>query len=750
VRRVITSRYELAEAQALWGELCLDEELSELEHWYRQLPESAQNHAGVWFVRGQWAQRLNRNDVAARCYWECVRLDPTNRRATYQLGQTLAALGSAASEAFLLRAAQLKEIAELVERMLVTQGQDRAAFRKLVELLQQTGRDWEAWAWVALTAGPIGVADPTLPSLAQTPQPPPSAPRFRRDQDLSVLHDLSHLPNFDAVIEVPRSDASSATFGATSTVASAVHFQEEAEKLGVAFTYFQSRDPNPDVVRIFESTGGGIGVLDYDRDGWPDFYFTQGQEWPRGADRPAPTGTYRDVLFRNQVNGFVDVTRSAAFLSDMDYGQGCSCGDFNNDGFPDLYVANVGANRLYQNQGDGTFLDITLQAGIDDSAWTTSCLILDLNADGNPDLYDVNYLQGKHIYRVECAASRCSVKQYEGAPDRVWLSQGDGRFVAVSEATPQHGGKGLGVVALFLDAQPKPHLFIGNDQVPNFLLCPTATDGCYEDQALIRGLALNRNGETTASMGIAAGDINHDGRVDLLVTNFEGEANTLFLQRDQGLFEDAIIGTGLMSAGIRYVGWGAQFLDADNDGELDVIVTNGHVAEFNEPGVEYRMPTQFFHNTGRGFRQPSPAQVGAYFLQNHLGRSLALCDWNRDGLTDVLISHIGTPVAVLTNVSQPTGHWLDVFVSATKSARDAIGTVVELHQGDRVERQQLLAGDGYQVSNERKLHFGLGNRNTIDRLIVHWPSGQKSTWESVPGDRALILIEGESLATLRR
>ncbi len=741
VAGVIALHPEIIEAQALYGELLLDGELSELQAWHAKLPDAAQNDPGVWFVRGLWARRLNQPQVAARCFWETVRQSPVHRRACFQLGQVLAPLNAEASAAFSERAAQLKEYAEVTEQVLIHRGSEPEQFSRMVTLLAQTGRVWEAWAWVELSRGMWDTS--SLPEELMKPMVEMqklNPPRFREDSDLSRKYDLSTYPDFRSLVadsKQPRSESPS------SRSAASIRFADTAADNGIEFAYFQSPDPESNGVRIFESTGGGVGAFDFDQDGLTDLFFTQGQDWPRGAEQPVPSSDRMDCLFRGTGSRFENVTVLAGLSDDPGYGQGCSCGDFNNDGFPDLYVANIGQNRLWQNNGDGTFTDISVSAGLTGSAWTTSCLILDLNLDGNPDLYDVNYLQGEQIFSVECSANRCSVKGYEGAPDQVLLSRGDGTFVDVPDATPQLQSKSLGVVAMFVKGEPRPSLFIANDQVPNYFLRPTEVEGRYADEALLAGLAVNHDGMPTACMGVAAGDLNRDRKIDLFVTNYQGESKVLFLQREDGFFEDAIQGSGLMIPGIPYVGWGTQFLDADNNGDLDLVSANGHVADFGEPGVDYQMPTQFFRNQGRGqMTQLPPAEVGELFGRAVFGRGLALCDWNRDGRMEFALSNIDAPAILATNQTEGAGHWLTVQLHATTTARDAIGATVELHQGEAVHWRQQLAGDGYQASNERCVHFGLGTSPQVDRLVVTWPSGTTTTFTDVPADRSVTVIEG--------
>jgi tetratricopeptide (TPR) repeat protein len=748
LRQVVETDAKLGDAQALLGELLLDGSESELQSWHRRLPQEVQNHPGIWFVRGMWARRRQQNQAAARCFWEAAREFPLHRRAVYQLSQVLGPLDSAKAQAFSRRAQQLRDHAQALEQMLIHWGKDQAEIQRMTNLLVEMGRQWEAWAWINTMRqlqGPADWSDRLHAALTQSLRSDP--PRFRHDKDPARQYSLAHYPVF------PGRDSpviAEQTPGIPEDSRARVSFADQSAALGVDFTYHQGHNPNTRGVRVFETNGGGVGVLDYDHDGWPDLFLTQGKDWPLGKKEPVASA-HHNRLYRNAGGSFLDVTRASGLDRDEGYGQGCCCGDFDNDGFTDIYVANIGRNRLLRNNGDGTFSDVTQEAAIRAKAWTTSCLILDLNADGHPDLFDVNYLEGDNVFLEECQADRCSVSNFRGAANLVQLSRGDGSFVAVPDGLPPSQGKGLGIIALYFEGETRPTLFVADDQVPNVLLRPSAKDGCYEDEALMRGLAFNRDGQTTACMGVAAGDLNHDRRVDLFVTNFTGESKVLYLHREGGFFEDAVLGSGLMMAGMPYVGWGTQCLDADNDGDLDLVATNGHIADFGEAGVEYRMPTQFFRNLGQGrFVQQSPETLGPLFGQKGFGRALATVDWNRDGRTDFVLGRIDDPTAIATNTTAGSGHWLDVRLRARRSARDSVGSMVTVYQPGAVHFQQLIAGDGFQASNERQLHFGLGNQEVIERIEIRWPSGSVTSLASVPCDGTLEVVEDMPAASLWR
>jgi hypothetical protein len=418
-------------------------------------------------------------------------------------------------------------------------------------------------------------------------------------------------------------------------------------------------------------------------------------------------------------------------------------------------VANIGRNRLYLNNGDGTFSDVTEGSGITGDDWTASCLVVDLNADGLPDLFDVNYLAGKNVYTAICSGRACSPAAFDGAPDRLHLNRGDGTFEFVANATPESDAKGLGVVAAHLHDRGRPSLFIANDQVPNFLLRNSASNDAFnlrlQNDGFPSGLAYNEDGLPMACMGIAADDVDGDGRIDFFVTNFKDESNTLYLQDANGLFIDATNAAGLRASSWPFVGWGTQFLDADRDGEVDLVVANGHVDDYRDEGGQYHMRPQFFRNTGdTRFVELSGPEIGSYFQRKYLGRGLARLDWNRDGRMDFVVSNIGAQASLVTNQSMGVGHFLNVRLHATATARDAIGSVVEVVTDKRRWSKQLVAGDGYMASNERVLQFGLGAADSLSELRVSWPSGQTTTIRNIPVDVTIELVEGSSRGTLWR
>jgi hypothetical protein len=531
-----------------------------------------------------------------------------------------------------------------------------------------------------------------------------------------------------------------------------VRFADLAREAGVNFTYHNGRDPDVVGTRIFESSGGGVAALDYDGDLWPDLYFTQGGDWP-----PQPGQTlHLDRIFRNLGNGqFVDVT-AASRLGDEGYSQGVAAGDFDDDGFADLYVANIGENRLYRNNGDGTFSDSTARAQIHSAGWTTSVLVADLNGDGFPEIYDVTYLAGRaplesicYDHKTGTIPAVCSPKGFAADDDRLYLNRGDGKFEDVSDRSGIRAsdGKGLGIVAGDFDGSGRLSLYVANDTTDNFLFMSQpgkpGDPPRFVECGKLAGCAVDAEGKAQASMGIAAGDADGDGLLDLFVTNFYDEYAVLYRQVASGQFEDASARAQIKEPTRHMLGFGTQFLDANLDGWPDLVVANGHVDDGRRVGIPYRMRAQFFANAGAGGFIELPAeQLGDYFQREQLGRAVARVDWNRDGREDFAVSNLDTPASLVTNRTSQTGHFLALQLRGVQSNRDAIGTAVVAAIGGRHQFQQLTAGDGYQASNQRQLVFGLGDMRCVDELTIRWPSGRQQKFANVAGDATYLVVEG--------
>jgi tetratricopeptide (TPR) repeat protein len=745
IDEVIRCRPSLLAAQAWKGELLLHRaDDSGLAEWQSALPANANEFPDIWFVRGGWAVRCHEPRAAVRCFWECLRRDAIHQSASYQISQVLEQLGESNSAALFRQHAHL--IGDLITaaKTVEISGSFDAAKRAVV-LCDALGLKVEADAWRTV----LRQADPNAPWQVDLP------PRSRRIKGGPRSDHLSNPAlNIDyAAYPLPRfyKEESFATGGLSGSVSSDhIRFTEQALAVGIDFNYRNGSQPSSGGEYMYEFSGGGVVAFDYDVDGWPDIYFSQGSD----SSPLVEQDRLLDRIYRNLGgNAFSDCT-TASGIHEPGFSQGCAAGDFDNDGFPDLYVANIGANRFFHNNGDGTFTDVTVQTGTAGDRWTTSCAIADVNGDGNPDLFTVNYVTGKGLLTTACrmpdgSTRLCTPHEFPAAHDQLFINLGDGRFEDRSQSAgievPE--GKGLGLVVGSFDYSGRLGLFVANDAVPNFFFANvTAKRGDspqFEERGYLKGLAVDADGQPQACMGVAAGDANGDGLLDLYVTNFRNESNTLYLQQLDSGFVDATRSSGLREPSFAMLGFGTQFLDADLDGWQDLIVTNGHVGNLKHHGVPYEMPPQFYRNLGKGNFVELPAStLGPFFNGQYLGRGLARLDWNRDGRDDFAISHVNSSAALVTNQTINTGHFLTVQLVGVESDRDAIGSIVTVHTGHRRFVQHLTAGDGYQACNQRQMVFGLGESETIDRLEVQWPIGKIQRFASVAVDCAVLLIEG--------
>ena len=766
-------RYALdAEPAWEWAQLALGRALLESEsssaviaEWHRSLSPTIDAHPEYWQLAGDWARRRGDLAAAARCDWETIRRDPTSLTACFQLGRYLRNSGDDShAVAFLTRAEELQKYKAIIET--ARNGDDLSSLQQTVELAERLGLIWEAYGWSDLTARrdsthewARSVRDRLVTRLAKLPDE-----RTVRECNPAFEIDLSMLPlpqfQSDTANGPPKKLSSD-------DLRSHITFQEEASAVGLNFQYINGGDPiRNGLQRMFEFTGGGVAVLDFDRDEWPDAYFVQGCLWD---DHSTQTGDL-DRLFRNDGAGrFADVTPQVGIVEGK-FGQGATTGDIDQDGFPDIFVANIGGNRLFRNQGDGTFAEDMAFRELSGTAWSISAAIADLNADGIPDIYVVNYLGGNDVFNRVCENQRrdrkqtCRPTSFPAADDQLLLGQGDGSFVDVTATSGilQSEGRGMGVMAAAFDDRSRLGLFVANDGTANFHFTPIypspsvtslnshrlVAQPLFEDQARVAGTAFDGRGNAQAGMGVAAGDINGDTLLDLFVTNFEDETNTLYLQQSGGIFQDRTREYGLSIPSLKMLGFGTQCFDADLDGWLDLIVANGHVNDTGDVGSSYRMSPQFFRNSaGQRFAELTAAQLGPYFAGKYLGRAVANWDWNRDGLTDAIMTHLDAPTALLTNTTPTFGRWLSVLLVGTSSERDAIGTRIDIRHEGRILRRQLTTGDGYMAGNERRLTFGLG-ATKLDRVALHviWPSGRIESLPEVPLDHHVIIIEGTGCA----
>ena len=482
-----------------------------------------------------------------------------------------------------------------------------------------------------------------------------------------------------------------------------------------------------------ETMGAGGLFFDYNNDGHLDIYLVNSGTLSRGA-QPARHVNHSDALYRNNGDGtFVDVTEASGLQQNRGYGMGCLAADYDNDGDPDLYLTNFGKNQLYRNNGDGTFTDVTSRAGVGDGSWSVSASFGDFNLDGYLDLYVANYLdyqletahacflQGVHIY--------CGPHEYPGARDTLYRNNGDGTFTDVTARAGLHqAGKGLGTLFTDYNSDGYPDIFVANDAVADFLY-RNNSDGTFTDVAITAGVAYNAEGRATASMGIAPGDYDNDGLSDLFVTNFSLEINSLFHNDGDGFYTMTTFETGLADPSFSQLGFGTQFLDADNDGTLELFVANGHVWDNVSkitPSLSYKQRCQLFGNIGTGQYSDLSEASGAFFKRRVVARGVATGDYNNDGAVDILVTCCGEGPVLLRNDSQ-RNNWVKIRLIGTESNRDGIGAKVWVQTDKKTQFKEATCGGSYASGSDSTLHFGIGTQETFQSIKVRWQSGHLQT-----------------------
>jgi tetratricopeptide (TPR) repeat protein len=509
-----------------------------------------------------------------------------------------------------------------------------------------------------------------------------------------------------------------------------VAFRDDADAAGLRFTFANGRSPQR---QLPETMSGGVGLLDYDGDGWLDVYVVQGGSFPGGVAPPEPG----DRLFRNTGEGrFEDVTEhSGLAVLSRGYGHGVAVGDYDNDGDPDLFVTRWRAYALYRNRGDGTFEDATSEAGLGgDRDWPTSAALADLEGDGDLDLYVCHYLAWDAEHSKLCTDERthnrfyCNPRDFASQPDHLFRND-NGHFVDVSHEAGivDPHGRGLGVVAADLDGDGRVDLFVANDMSANYLF--RNLGGLrFEEVALAAGVSCNAEGGSQAGMGVACGDFDGNGLPDLVVTNFYGESTSLFLNLGQGGFAERSAAAGLGAASRYLLGFGACALDANSDGILDLLTANGHVND-GRPYFPWMMPAQVLLGMPGGRLMDASRAAGEPFLVPHLGRGLASGDLDHDGRTDVLLLGQNEPIVYLHNRTDG-GQTASLRLVGTASNRDAVGAVATVTVGGRRQVAFRLGGGSYQSASAPQLHVGLGSATRFD-VEVRWPSGRVERWNDL-------------------
>jgi hypothetical protein len=505
-----------------------------------------------------------------------------------------------------------------------------------------------------------------------------------------------------------------------------------------------------------ESTGAGCAVFDYDNDGWMDIYLVNSGK----CDIFTPSQPLRNALYRNNRDGtFTDVTEKAG-VPGGGYGMGAAVGDYNADGFPDLYVTQYGRSILYRNNGDGTFTDVTEQAGVAAPGWASSAVWFDYDNDGRLDLFVCRFVDFSKAKHHNCGAPNlpalagkneyCYPRVYSPMPSWLFHNNGDGTFTDVSQkmGITNNPGKAWGAVATDINNDGWLDLFVANDTVANFLFV-NRQGRRFDEIGFTSGVAYGEGGKARSGMGVDSADFNQDGWMDLFVTNLDHELYAFYLNRHDETFDDIAGPSGVANATKLISGWGLKFFDYDNDGNVDLLIANGHPDDLIEriyDSVTYREPLLLFHNTGRGLTNVS-RESGPLFSRPLSGRGLALVDFNNDGAVDVLIStNDGAPLLMKNNVGS-RNHWLGISLAGKTCNRDAVGARITWQAGDLKRNTMKIGGGSYLSSHDPRMVLGIGDRNKIDWLEVKWPkpSTLVQRFNDLPVDRYISISEGEEM-----
>ncbi|MFZ1014590.1 MAG: CRTAC1 family protein [Terracidiphilus sp.] len=515
---------------------------------------------------------------------------------------------------------------------------------------------------------------------------------------------------------------------------------------------------------ILETDGSGVGLIDYDNDGWLDIYLVNGSTYDALTGKKTPPHA---ALFHNNHDGTFTTVAAKAHVTNDRWGFGVAIGDFNNDGWPDIFVCNFGKNRLYRNNHDGTFTDVAEKAGVTLGNWSDGATWGDYDGDGRLDLfvsgyvhYDLNHQPDSDKGNVPFTYCQlhgfkvmCGPRGLPGEPDHLFHNNGDGTFTDMSvQAGVSDPGAYYGFTAIFVDVNNdgKPDLLVANDSEPNYLYINKG-NGTFDDQSYISGFALNNDGREIASMGLAVGDYRNNGLLDLLVTDFSDDYKALYRNDGGASFTEIAGEAGLAQIPVPFVGWGDGFIDYDNDGWKDVMMINGHVypqVDQHDWGTTFAERPLLFHNNGAGKFDYVPPVRGTGLAALTSGRGAAFGDLFNNGKVDVVINPIDGPPVLLKNVSPDHHHWVELkLVGGRDSPRDAMGATVYLTANGIRQREDVISGGSYISSNDQRPHFGLGNATEAGTAEIHWPSGAKETVKLPAVDRIFTITEGKGITS---
>jgi hypothetical protein len=535
----------------------------------------------------------------------------------------------------------------------------------------------------------------------------------------------------------------------------AITFRDITAQAGIRFIHNNAASGKK---YLPETMGPGVAFIDYDNDGWPDIFLVNGTSWP---GQPTKHSTPR--LYHNDHDGtFTDVTHKAGLDIEL-FGMGVAVGDYDNDGYDDLFVTALGQSHLFYNNGNGTFTDVTQKAGLaGPKEFSTSAAWVDYDKDGKLDLVVANYVQWSIESDLYCtldgkSKSYCTPESYKGTSVRLWHNRGDGTFEDVTKKAGlgDPTSKTLGIAILDYDNDGWPDLLLSNDTQPNKLYRNNG-NGTFTEKAVVAGVAFSEDGVARAGMGVDAADYDHSGAPSILITNFSNQMVSLYHNEGKGLFVDEAPRSDVGRASLLTLGFGCFFFDYDLDGWPDIFIANGHIdsdIERVQPNVKYAMPPHLFRNVGKGNFQEVANSLGKSFNTPRVGRGAAYADIDNDGRPDLLLSTNGGPVYLFLNEAAglaATNKGLRIKLVGTKSNRDGIGAVVKLTAGGESQTQMLRSGSSYLSASELILTFGLGQNAQADTLEIRWPSGQIDKLSNFPAGQTITITESKGQTASRK
>lgn len=741
---------------ALEGRILLEsQQFDAVSAWLQSADTACRRYSDFWVAAGGLALHQSNPTLAVRAFAEALQREPMDFESASRLTQALEAAGDMESaEAMRTRTADLEALIEMAEFTLEYPGISPDAFQILQRELTKIGLVFEAFSWQLLEQQPAGMRgkelrDDETARMALLAESNPSELLSRRICGL----DLSDFPADLSVLKTANASSRATPVEPRPNASGQVpKFADVAANVGLTFQYQNAADPVTRHFLLHQALGGGSACLDFDRDGKVDLYVAQG-----ACDPPGGRGTAPNLLARNLGGSFQDVT-AAAGADDRGYSMGLTAGDWNQDGFPDLVVGNLGNNRLLINQGDGTFRiepEIFIPPA---EKFTMGLAMADLTGDNLPDLVEVNYTDDVKIfepieYLPDGSPARLpGPKQFDAATDRLLINDGKGKAITRAFAAEASSARyGMGVVATDIDEDGRNEVLIGNDQTANQLWDPEqGTAGVeFREVAVARGVGYGRGGTPKACMGIAAADFDGNGRLDFHVTNFDDEWSNHYLQSSNGFFTDLAFPFQLDRTSIGLLGFGAQPLDFDNNSLIDIAIGNGHIEDFSGSGSAFKMPTQILTYDGQAYHASEVEGDPDYWKQTHLSRALTTLDWNRDGRLDFVVTDLISPMSLLENRTSSPYHWVQIELVGRIAERDAIGAKVTVTCTDQQLSGWVTSGDGYMGKNESMLHFGLGATDKIESVEIRWPGGTTETRNDIQPDQRWLIIEGQGKAYRR-